>query len=453
MYFPFRRANCDTLEKCASVVLVCICSDQETFYKYCIEVDKAVHVAATTNGPESALLTTTGSARRDTLPAITDSVLPPGYLKSPSALSASVKDGTDNNDNSSSKNFIASSSSPSKDGTGVDGATTSVGNSTFNDNQLEELSMREDGSGKGTNFTSYSRSNSVFSASESNREIYSNQNSTVGGSVTSGGSSRMTGNNTSNIIAGVSNVSQDSPATSSLSATNNAAASGSSNNASATSVSRAIVYPPVSLSAAVEDGANRSKSTSATATMVDDSVPESLRTGDDVSCWTFIQKCIPYAGSDPDKKLLVHLRDIRLYFTGDNLDRGIAAIKKSITLSRSAGTALLKKMDDGKIRNIVKVLMQIGASLSQSREYRDFLEDVLSKVANPLFESGLTLGQVQAFLIHCSVLMVAMPVSRGTGASSNATNSHHLLSAHSSRKRDWVRFMLCTRLLIQHLAS
>jgi hypothetical protein len=36
----------------------------------------------------------------------------------------------------------------------------------------------------------------------------------------------------------------------------------------------------------------------------------------------------------------------------------------------------------GKLRNIVKSLMLLGANLSQSREYRDLFEDVLTKVRN-----------------------------------------------------------------------
>ena len=34
----------------------------------------------------------------------------------------------------------------------------------------------------------------------------------------------------------------------------------------------------------------------------------------------------------------------------------------------------------GKLRNVIKSLMLLGANLSQSREFRDLFEDVLTKV-------------------------------------------------------------------------
>jgi hypothetical protein len=50
--------------------------------------------------------------------------------------------------------------------------------------------------------------------------------------------------------------------------------------------------------------------------------------------------------------------------------------------------ALLKKIEGGnssgqtfgKLRTIVKSILQLGANLSQSREFRDLFEDIVTKV-------------------------------------------------------------------------
>jgi hypothetical protein len=145
------------------------------------------------------------------------------------------------------------------------------------------------------------------------------------------------------------------------------------------------------------------------------------------------------------------LRDIRMHYTGDNLDKGIVAIRKSIS-QRTQGALLLRKITEEKMRMIVKSLMQIGASLSQSREYRDFLEDILSKISEPLHEFGLNVNQIQIFLIQCSCLLNVMPLVRGS--TTTQTLSAGNIAVHTARKKDWIRFLLCTRLLtVQLLAS
>ena len=142
------------------------------------------------------------------------------------------------------------------------------------------------------------------------------------------------------------------------------------------------------------------------------------------------------------------LRDIRMHYTGDNLDKGIMAIRKSIS-QRTQGALLLRKLNEDKMRAIVKSLMQIGASLSQSREYRDFLEDTLSKISEPLHEYGLNVHQIQIFLIQCACLLNVVPLLRGNP--NIQTLSAGNIAVQTARKKDWVRFLLCTRLLIVQL--
>jgi hypothetical protein len=139
-----------------------------------------------------------------------------------------------------------------------------------------------------------------------------------------------------------------------------------------------------------------------------------------------------------------------MHYTGENLDKGMIAIRKSIS-QRTQGALLLRKVTEEKMRVVVKALMQIGASLSQSREYRDYMEDILSKVSDPLVEVGLNLQQIQIFLIQCSCLVSILPYVRGS--TTTQTLSAGNIAVHTARKRDWVRFLLCTRLLIVQLAS
>ena len=89
--------------------------------------------------------------------------------------------------------------------------------------------------------------------------------------------------------------------------------------------------------------------------------------------------------------MLVNLRDLRSVITGDLLDSGCHSVRHRI------GTQLANKLDAGagggglsgiagvggggnKLRNLIKALLLLGANLSQSREFRDLFEDVLTKV-------------------------------------------------------------------------
>ena len=80
-------------------------------------------------------------------------------------------------------------------------------------------------------------------------------------------------------------------------------------------------------------------------------------------------------------QLLISLRDLKTLLSGEALDAGCNALKTRL------GPSLAKKIENSssgftgsKIRSVVKHLLQIGANLSQTREYRDLFEDILTKV-------------------------------------------------------------------------
>eukprot|EP00981_Chlorochromonas_danica_P008328 scaffold2117_cov175-Ochromonas_danica.AAC.3 len=110
--------------------------------------------------------------------------------------------------------------------------------------------------------------------------------------------------------------------------------------------------------------------------------------------------------------LLANLRTLRTIYSGEALDHGCLLIRQSI------GNQLSKKIDGGqsslmlggsKLRNIVKSLLQLGANLAQSREYRDLLEDILTKVVEPLEEANLAAHEMSNFLAACYLLIAELP--------------------------------------------
>lgn len=134
-------------------------------------------------------------------------------------------------------------------------------------------------------------------------------------------------------------------------------------------------------------------------------------------------------------------------------------------------------MEAGRLRNIVKSLLQLGANLSQSREYRDILEDLLGKVCEPLEEAGYSLSDIGVFLTCCYDLVQNIP-ERSTSVLPTPTVSVRSLSAgytHSENtseqqalytpstkavggrseqlRKDWLRFVTFTRLALQQLVG
>jgi len=77
------------------------------------------------------------------------------------------------------------------------------------------------------------------------------------------------------------------------------------------------------------------------------------------------------------RQLLANLRELKSILTGDMLEQGVRTVRAALR------PELSRKIEVGgssRISSIVKSLLQIGANLSQSREFRDLFEDLLTKV-------------------------------------------------------------------------
>jgi hypothetical protein len=57
----------------------------------------------------------------------------------------------------------------------------------------------------------------------------------------------------------------------------------------------------------------------------------------------------------------------------------------------------------------VKSLLQLGATIAQSREFRDLFEIILTKLAEPLEDSSLSIAEMNIFLYHCCYLCNDIP--------------------------------------------
>ena len=64
-------------------------------------------------------------------------------------------------------------------------------------------------------------------------------------------------------------------------------------------------------------------------------------------------------------------------FTGDALAEATREVRRVLG---GGGARIPRTLDDGRARSVIKALMQIGANLSQSREFKDLFEDLISKV-------------------------------------------------------------------------
>ena len=180
----------------------------------------------------------------------------------------------------------------------------------------------------------------------------------------------------------------------------------------------------------------------------DDAMCALMATGEVAYCWSLVWNVFSYVEAvDPDKQLMSNLRDIKTALTGDTLNMGCQHVTSSL-MERSGG-AIVKKLEGARLRTVLKAIMQIGANLSQTREYRDFFEDILTKVAEPLEEAGLSLADMNAFLICCASVIKAIPESHRTSSLSASTAKVDKLD----RKKDWARFVLCCRLVLIQLVQ
>jgi hypothetical protein len=101
---------------------------------------------------------------------------------------------------------------------------------------------------------------------------------------------------------------------------------------------------------------------------------------------------------------------LRAIFSGETLDTALNVLRSRIPAS------IVRKLDGsaaspyyGKLRTIVKSLLQLGATISQSREFRDLFEIILTKLAEPLEDSSLSSAEINVFLYHCCHLCDDIP--------------------------------------------
>lgn len=139
--------------------------------------------------------------------------------------------------------------------------------------------------------------------------------------------------------------------------------------------------------------------------------------------------------------------------------------------------AILKKLDpsvgsSGRLRNIVKSVLLIGANLSQTREYRDLFEDLVTKIAEPLEECGILPLDMPSIIAACFYVVSDIPDSnrqsimrsstvdsslRAESTTIANTPSATTVSRATTRtdqlKRDWLRFITFCRLCLSQLCS
>ena len=219
-----------------------------------------------------------------------------------------------------------------------------------------------------------------------------------------------------------------------------------------------------------------------------DDIPLELLNGDDDKCWAVAWSTFGRMDTvELDKQLLSNLRDVRTVLTGEVLDSGCASVRAA--LQECGGPVTAKKiMEPFRIRVILKALMQIGANLSQSREFRDIFEDLLTKVCEPLEELGLTPAEQQLFLVCCARVGKEIPAEGPRSMSISSNNylpdgsardprdrsdtagsrlsvgdtgrfdgaSRDSLRKYASKgeklRKDWIRFLNCCRLVVQQLS-
>jgi hypothetical protein len=118
--------------------------------------------------------------------------------------------------------------------------------------------------------------------------------------------------------------------------------------------------------------------------------------------------CLQIENIEPDKTFLVNLRELRNLLTGDTLDAVAIEVKNRLNLTTVGQQIANKLASGGKIRLVIKSILIIGAHLSQTREFRDFLEDILTKVKSTemllFIIQKFNFSMYNIYVIHRSVI-------------------------------------------------
>ncbi len=107
---------------------------------------------------------------------------------------------------------------------------------------------------------------------------------------------------------------------------------------------------------------------------------------------------------------LTHSLTHSLIYPGEALDNACLAVIEAIKYRGGALSQNRKILDKDNIRPILKNLLVIGNSLSQSKEFKDFLEDILTLVKEPLESLGLTSELQMTFLTSSIYLGNVIPI-------------------------------------------
>ena len=186
---------------------------------------------------------------------------------------------------------------------------------------------------------------------------------------------------------------------------------------------------------------------------------------DDESCWPIVWQIFGHIDTvELDKQMLINLRDLRQILTGEVLDVACNLVKQAV-IAKGGLIASRRSLDLPRIRTVLKSLILIGGHLSQTREFRDIFEDILTKVVEYLEEASLTPTEINIFLVCCAKVPKAFPENYRTLQSFIAVTDSRKMSdtslSHITNFRnvtrteqlriDWLRFLTFSRLCITQL--
>ena len=142
-------------------------------------------------------------------------------------------------------------------------------------------------------------------------------------------------------------------------------------------------------------------------------------TGNDQDCWDLVwDLCEAVDSIDPDKTLMINLRELRNIFIGESLDACVILMRENLlAIHNNSAQVILNKLGttvssgNANIRGIIKSLLLIGAHLSQAKEFRDIIEDIVTTLDEFTDETGLTVAEINVLLLSASVLGDCIPIS------------------------------------------
>lgn len=114
------------------------------------------------------------------------------------------------------------------------------------------------------------------------------------------------------------------------------------------------------------------------------------------------------------------------------LDAGCASVRSrlsSTVLRKLEGSVSFGYSFSTRLRTAIKGLLTIGSNLSQTKEFRDLYEDILTKVAEPLEECGVSMSEMSSIIAACYYAAEEIPEM---GKGGHHHHHHHAPSASTS---------------------